>query len=300
LPIALFANPRSGSGRAATLAAQTESALRRAGHTVNRFDLGPGLPPVDMHQAVSGATAAVAAGGDGTVRSLASACITTCVPLYHLPSGNENLFAREFGMDRDPATLVAALRRDRITRCDVGTYTRGSHQPDGHFLLMASIGPDASVCHRLQATRTKGIGHWAYLGPVIAEFQEPSLTRLRICCDGRPIAHGRGMVVIANCRQYGMRIDPCHTASITDGLLDVAFIPADTAIDALIALTHLRLRVTAPDIVRATGSRVRIEMAARAFVQVDGEPEGYGDSRPPQQVVECAVKHHALPVLDAR
>jgi diacylglycerol kinase (ATP) len=307
LPVAVFANPRSGSGRAARLAEDAESALRAAGHTVSRFDVGPGLPPIDLAAAVAGATVAVAAGGDGTVRSLAPACIGADVPIYHLPSGNENLFAREFGMDRDPETLVRALRRYRVTSCDVGTckHEQGGEAADNLFLLMASIGPDAGVCHRLDATRTRGIGHRAYFGPIYAEFQEPAITRLRIWCDGQggegaAVAEGRGMVVVANCRQYGMRIDPCHRASTTDGLFDVAFIPADTAVDAFVALARLRFRMPAPDIVRATGSRVRIDMGAGAKVQLDGEAEGLGRPSPPHQVVEFSMRHRVLPVLDAR
>lgn len=306
MPVALFANPRSGSGRAARLADETESALRAAGHTVNRFGVGPGLPPIDMTAAVAGATVAVAAGGDGTVRSLAPACIAANVPIYHLPSGNENLFAREFGMDRGPQTLVRALGRYRVTSCDVGTCTRerrddgGGQAADNHFLLMASIGPDAGVCHRLDATRTRGIGHRAYFGPVYAEFQDPAITRLRIWCDGRATAEGRGMVVVANCRQYGMRIDPCHRASTTDGLFDVAFIPADTAVDAVVALARLRFRMPAPDIVRATGSSIRVEMGPGAKVQLDGEAEGLGRPSTPHQVIEFSMRHSILPVLDAR
>lgn len=304
MPVALFANPRSGSGRAARLADDAESALRAAGHTVSRFHVGPGLPPVDMAAAITGMSAAIAAGGDGTVRSLAPACISTGVPIYHLPSGNENLFAREFGMGRDPATLVAALRRGRVTRCDVGSYSHreGGGTPDGIFLLMASIGPDASVCHRLHVTRTRAVGHRAYLGPIAAEFQDPALSRLRIWSDGggQPVAEGRGMVVVANCRQYGMRIDPCRRASMTDGLFDVAFIPADTAVDALVALARLRVRMPSPDIVRTTGSRIRIEIGAGARFQIDGEAEELSNDSTPQQVVEFAVLQSVLPILDAR
>ena len=322
MAVALFANPRSGSGRAARLAGDAEVVLRAAGHRVTRYNVGPGLPPVDTAAALAGATVAVAAGGDGTVRSLAPACIATRTPIYHLPSGNENLFAREFGMDRNPATLVRALRRARVTMCDVGTYTRESAATDetragsdtlddrALFLLMASIGPDAGVCHRLHATRAKGSGgsdHRAYLSPIYHEFQAPSITRLRISCDGNlePAAAGRGMVVIANCRQYGLRIDPCPLASNTDGLLDAAFIPADTAVDAVAALARLRFRCPTPDIVRLRARRIRVEFEGATthpspLHQVDGEADVLDHADMPKQAIEYAVKDGVLPVLDAR
>ncbi|QKK09344.1 MAG: hypothetical protein HND58_15050 [Planctomycetota bacterium] len=53
----------------------------------------------------------VAVGGDGTVYHALPQLLRSKTPVYHAPAGNENLFAREFGMTANPATLLGALKR---------------------------------------------------------------------------------------------------------------------------------------------------------------------------------------------
>lgn len=247
--------------------------------TVDRLQVGYRSQPIDLERAIAGADAAVVAGGDGTVLSVAPACVSTGVPLYHLPTGNENLFAREFGMDTNPARLVWALQRGRVARCDVGRCSwngasaASSPRLSSPFLLMASIGPDAGVVHRLHATRTKAVGHRAYVQPILDELASPAVSRVKVWCDGatEPVIDGRGMLVVANCRQYALRVDPSPRANPCDGLLDACFIPAETAVDALAALVRLRLRRGCPDLVRARAQRMAVEIEPVSRLQLDGE-----------------------------
>lgn len=272
--------------------------LRAAGVTVTRADVGPGLPPLDTGL-INSADVVAVAGGDGTVLSVAPACAATGVPIYHLPAGNENLFARQFGGSRDPARLLWALDRRRVTRCDVGQCVRNRRSNPAPFLLMASIGPDAGVCHRLHASRTRASGYNAYIGPIIDEFGCPALARVKVWCDGRPIIDARGMLVVANCRQYAFRMDPCPDADINDGQLDIAFVPADTSIDALVGLARLRLRCPGPDLIRARGRLIRIESDSTARLQVDGEASDWQPEGGPA-TIELSVLQSHLPILDAR
>lgn len=308
--VALFANPRSGSGRALQQAQAVTAHLQSAGITVKRHDIGPGLPPVDPITALAAApgpraappAAMIVAGGDGTVRSLAAAAIATGVPLYHLPSGNENLFAREFAMTARPERVLAALFRGKVTAIDAGEARwRGSDTPIP-FYLMASIGPDAGVCHRLDATRTKAVGHRAYTGPIAHEFVEPAIHRLQVSADGRKVIDARGMLVVANCRQYAMRIDPCPQADPTDGRLDLAFIPGETATDILNTLIRLRLRHPPPELIRASGHTIQITLPPKAMLQVDGEAASMPPLEKAQEstILTLTTRQGVFPVLDAR
>jgi diacylglycerol kinase family enzyme len=287
------------------LADRTGEALGRAGMAVDRLDVGPGLAPLDLVGAITGADAVAVAGGDGTVLSVAKACVATGVPIYHLPAGNENLFSREFGSSRDPARLLLALRRRKLAHCDVGTcawLNAGGDQRNTPFpfLLMASIGPDASVVHRLHSSRKEAVGHYAYIRPICDELAAPALSRVRVWCDGRLAVSGRGMVVVANCKHYALGMNPCADADPQDGLLDVAFIPADTSIDAIAGLLRLRVRCPGADMVRDRGARVRLEMESGARVQVDGEAvEGVSDGDG-WRTMELSATRGILPVLDAR
>src|SRR5262245_9372375 len=107
--IVFLSNPRSGRGLSRWALSTIPAALRRAGHDVT--DLAVGESHDRLAGVLAGAGALVLAGGDGTVHRAASDAITSAVPIYHVPCGNENLFAREFGMDRRVATLTGALER---------------------------------------------------------------------------------------------------------------------------------------------------------------------------------------------
>src|SRR5678815_1398252 len=112
--------------------------------------------------------------------------------------------------------------RSQVLDVDVGVVTiAGTEVP---FVLMCSLGPDASVMRRLDEARRGPISHLSYIRPILAELRDPCLPRVTIEVDGKRVVDGQtGMVVIANSRQYAIRIDPAYKASMTDGLLDMVF-----------------------------------------------------------------------------
>ena len=111
------------------------------------------------------ARALVVVGGDGAVRLAAEPAIRTQTPLYHFPYGTENLFSREFGMDRCVQTLLGALERNEPRLIDVGVVNGRT------FLLMVSVGYDAEVVHDLAGRRGSSLSPWSYLGPSIRQLR---------------------------------------------------------------------------------------------------------------------------------
>jgi diacylglycerol kinase family enzyme len=213
------------------------------------------------------------AGGDGSVLRAAPAAIAAGVPVYHIPCGNENLFAREFRMDSSVQTLRRALDRRAVQKVDVGRVA-GPEGDGGPFLIMCSLGPDASVIHRLDRVRTRALGHLAYMGPVLQELMAPSFPRLRVRVDGREVVDGRGILLVGNSRQYALRMDPAVRASMSDGLLDVVFLPCEGRAGALAWGLRCRLgRQSAHSkLVYVQGREIEIEPAeGEAVYQVDGE-----------------------------
>jgi diacylglycerol kinase (ATP) len=306
VPVVLVGNSRSGRGVARRLFQRLHDRLEAAGFPVIPLALGdPGFTGLDRYNPARfrGATALVACGGDGTVNALAAAAARTATPLYHIPTGNENLFARSFRMTRDPAQLVRALQTRRVIMTDTAACADGG-RPEHQFLIMLGVGPDASVIRRLHAARTRAIGHLAYAEPIVRETLAPCLPRLQIAVDGTPLVHDRqGWLIVGNHRHYASRVDFASHATPTSGDLDVIFMPARNLRDCLnwVCRARLRLHRRDPRLINAFGRRVEITSADPAFAyQVDGEaPEAAGNTGPPPgpRSLVVTLNPRALPVL---
>ena len=173
-------------------------------------------------------------------------------------------------MTRDPATLEAALRESRTATADVATCNGRA------FLIMCSMGPDASIIHRMHAARNGPIRRLSYTPHVIGEALRPSIPRVTVTVDGRRVVDAaRGLLIVANSRQYAVRIDPAHRADMHDGLLDVVFLPCTSSIGAVgwVALSRLRLHTRMRGARHARGGEVEVEAheGSAMKVQIDGE-----------------------------
>lgn len=217
-------NPKSGRGKAAPLADVFEAAVRTDGHSVVRFLIGSSQPAdlaglIDAHEVV------VVFGGDGTIHRLLPMMMGRAGAVYQAPMGTENLFARQFGMNRDPELLRRSLAAMVIAEVDVGA---ANGRP---FVLMCSAGPDASVVRRLSAGRRGAIRHSSYIAPIINEFFQPTLGPFSLEVDGRTVLESQqGVVFIGNSPMYALGLNPAREADMTDGMLDVVFLPARSSI----------------------------------------------------------------------
>ncbi|QYK47823.1 MAG: NAD(+)/NADH kinase [Phycisphaeraceae bacterium] len=291
----ILMNSASGKGGSNALGPRIAEALRAAGHEPASVPIGPA-----WEREAEGRNLIVACGGDGTVNAAASVALERDIPIYHIPRGTENLFAREFGMKPDAASLVRAIERWNVRRFDSGVCA-GAGAHDRAFMLMCSVGFDADVLHALAARRSGPISHASYVRPVVSCLLRPSIRALRIEADGRTIVDGvRGNVVVSNCRRYALGIDPSPNASMTDGHLDMFFAPSSSSARTLAwlaiglaGLTHLSRRI-----VRARAREIRISSstsgnALHAF-QLDGEAASLDRAHGP---LVLSVRERALPVL---
>lgn len=287
MTVLLLANPRSGRGLANTTRERYRAALANAGIRAEPIGLdaagdpgiGPGLPSP---------RAVVVFGGDGTVRHAAEWASSAAVPLFHVPLGNENLFARGFGMTRNPEQLILALRRYRVRRIDIGRINGTA------FVIMASCGIDAAVIRRVERSRRRAVGHLAYIGPISAEIVDPSIPTVTLIADGiRRINVRRGTLIVANAPEYAARLDVARSASPTDGFLDVVFMPHDTALGALGWAARCWGRLCERRAVHARATMLKVETSPDAPWQLDGEHI----STPASGVSTITIEPESLPVL---
>ncbi len=295
--VLVILNAHSGRGNAS-------DAVARAMHEMLGSRASPRLLPVDradptafmrrFREAIPRSDVLVVAGGDGTLHHSLPVVVGTQVPVYHIPLGTENLFAREFDCCRDPRRLLRAVLNRQSRAVDVGLAATDGGPPTP-FALMASVGPDAGVIRRLHASRTGAITHLSYIQPIWQELLEPSLPAMTIEADGRVlVSNTRGMLIVANSRQYGGRLDPARDAKVDDGLLDVVFFPATSgpAAGLWMLRSFVGVHATHPAAVTARARRIVVSSSTPMVHQMDGEL----GTRPAHQL-EFTVQPRALRVL---
>ena len=244
------------------------------------------MDAADLCQKAREADAVVVAGGDGTVRSVAGQLVGMAAPLAIVPTGTENLAAREHGFMVRLPVLLAALEARQVREVDVGVVNGES------FLVMASVGMDASVVEVVQASRRGPITRWSYAWPVVQQVVSWRGTGCRVVVDGKVAFQGAGQVVVANSPHYAARLNPVRWADAADGRLDVLVLPAASSV----GLAWWAGRMVLPGwdgrgAVRAAGQRVTVELDAPVPVQVDGDPA------PAAAKLDLLVRPRALRLL---
>ncbi|MEY4119305.1 MAG: hypothetical protein RLZZ116_2633 [Planctomycetota bacterium] len=279
MQVVIAYNPVSGRGRAEAVAAMLSAALDRAGIASSRVASRRDDACAWLRPTLVGADALVVVGGDGAVRAAAPEAAREGVPIWQVPLGTENLFARHFRMDADPARLARALRARRVREIDLGVVEldAGAEMPDrAHFAIMASVGFDADVVHALARTRMGSIAHASYVPVMLECLGSWRPAELAWEIDGEREWLGHGIVVVGNLPEYGVRLNPTPDARCDDGLLDAVFLPAESPLEAIAWMPLLRARLHGrhPAVRFRRGARVRIEADSAARVQVDGDAVG--------------------------
>jgi diacylglycerol kinase (ATP) len=283
--IALIINPRAGSGRAALVAQRLESLLKDLGCQPVASFVHPrerDTTTASTRAALEGAHAVAIVGGDGTLHHSLPELLHARVPVYHVPLGTENLFARALRTHHTRDLARAANRLHTLARThahqhlDVLQLTSGEHRCAA--AIMCTVGPDASVVHRLARVRTGAISHASYIAPALREAFAPHLPSLTVIADGVQLASSEpGWLVVANLPHYARGINPCRNARATDAQLDVAFFPARSAASVLAwyarcaARMQLEADSSLPGARAARARSVTISASAPIIAQADGD-----------------------------
>lgn len=262
-------NPTSGSGGGAQQVKVLIRRLRELGFRVrlfadrDRFDAF-----VNAAEQLPLIRCLVAAGGDGTIASLANR--HSGFPIATLPLGTENLMARHLRIPRCGET-VARLILDGATR-EFDTGVCNGQQ----FLLMCSVGLDSDVVRRLHATRRGNIRHFSYLKPILLSLLDYPFPKLRVVSnDGTELCEGTH-VIVTNAPEYGFQMPFCPDADPHDGQLDVrVFRGAGRLATFLHAVrTRLGFRDRESELTRFRATDIEIRTDSAAVAQADGDPAG--------------------------
>ena len=248
----------------------------------------------------AGCRLVVCAGGDGTVREVATALAGTEVPLAIIPTGTGNFLARNLGLPRDVREAVNTAISGRRQKIDVGSVKIAGKVRD--FTVACGVGFDATVMRR---TTSRAKGRWGGLAYVANAIREAGTIRNvphELTLDGVRSTTDAAQVFVANLG----RIPPGHKVpgvQPTDGLLDVFVVRASGPIPALLAGWEA-IRHARPGRPRGSGSRrlgrgrlfrtqareIRIETKPARQVELDGNVVG-------TTPLEISVRPSALTVM---
>lgn len=181
------------------------------------------------------ASVVVAAGGDGTVRAVATTLAGTTTPMALLPLGTGNLLARNLDLSiSDPREMVRTALTGKDRAIDVGWVRTELRSDDEHaeqaladetehiFLVIAGIGLDANMVAGTDEELKSRIGWMAYFVAALRHILGRRVDfRLRIGDSHRDEHLKARTIMVANCGKLPVGVTLLPDAKLDDGWLDL-------------------------------------------------------------------------------
>lgn len=176
-----------------------------------------------------GASLVIAAGGDGTVRSVVTGVMHSGVPLGIVPRGTGNLLARNLDIPLGQTEALATVFGGRDRRLDVLDVSLGK----GHHeisTVMCGMGWDAAMMDVSEAVKAR-FGWGAYAVQAAKTVRDHPI-RLRVQVDDGPEStYYARTCLIANVGTLVGGLELLPESEPDDGLLEVMVFEPTTAVD---------------------------------------------------------------------
>lgn len=262
-------NPNAGGSRHALLG----EVIRRLhaldwGVTLRQAGCDRTAKRIAHHLAHEGAfDVIVAAGGDGTIRSVAAGLRGSAVPLGIIPLGTGNVMAHEIGLRRNAQEIAAYLTGG----CWMAI--RGALANGEPFFLMAGVGLDASTVAALNPALKRWAGKLAYVFPLLKAFLAP-LPRLNVQVDGNECRASWAVICKASHFAGGFVLSPGSSILIPG--LSIVMSTARTRAGLLADMLAVGIGrpLWAPNLIFRRCQKAAVRASDPVAVQVDGESFG--------------------------
>jgi YegS/Rv2252/BmrU family lipid kinase len=209
----------------------------------------------------------IAAGGDGTVHSVASGLVGSDKILGVLPLGSGNGFAKEFGFRLNVRSLLSDIKKAESVNIDVIEIN------EKLCLNVAGIGLDSFVAHSFSTLKLRGF--LPYVALTFKTFLQLRPFHVKIKIDGEEtISEKLFVLTIANTRQFGNYAFIAPKALPNDGKIDLVLIkPFPKILGSIFIIRLFTKRINKSKYVRhiQTDKEIVIETEETRF-HIDGEP----------------------------
>ena len=218
----------------------------------------------------NGSKVLVAAGGDGTVNTVAAFALKLKLPLGIVPIGSYNHFAKDLKLPMKTAEAVAVIAVGKTTAVDVGTLNSRL------FLNLASLGIYPHLVHiRHKASRVLGKHLGNALGVASAGIW-PLQYDLDFTIDGKRLSRRASLVVVANNSYQTGRTGFTNRTELNRGWLSLYIIKAGHPwqVVRLTIKSYLGKTDADPDFEEYTAKRISItpkRIRGRIPIALDGE-----------------------------
>jgi diacylglycerol kinase family enzyme len=213
-PIPVIVNATSGLGNGPRQVEQLQEIFRKAGLQARIITVRSGseIRSVVKAAARDQPSMIVAAGGDGTVSTVAALLKDTAIPLGVLPMGTLNHFAKDMRIPVDLEQAVATLATGEVTEVDVG-------EVNGRvFVNNSSLGiyPDIVRERKRQQARLGRGKRWALFWATLTALRRHPFLHVTLHLDGVARTYRAPFVFVGN-NEYRME---GFNIGLRDGLRD--------------------------------------------------------------------------------
>ena len=228
----------------------------------------------------AGVRLVVAAGGDGTVRTVAEQLAGTDVALGVMPLGTGNLLARNLDLpinDIEECLRIALTgRQRRIDTVDVRLTHEDGARTRQTFTVIGGAGYDADIMGDTK-DELKDMAGWLAYSEAGMRHLRGRRHEVSITLDGGAVQRFKvRSVMVANCGMLTGGMELLPEAKLDDGLLDVLVLSPRHALDwvRIAAKTLTRHRASIPVMHTEQAQRVQVRFAEPMSSQLDGDATG--------------------------
>lgn len=204
----------------------------------------------------------IAAGGDGTVRMVASHLLNTGIPMGILPAGSANGMAAELCLPQDMEQAINVIVNGVVKEIDVIRVN------DDICIHLGDIGLNALLVRNFERQGVRG--KLGYARAVLKTLYHRQLMEVYIDNGDISVQRNAFMIVLANARMYGTGACINPDGELGDGIFEVVILRRLSVLELLKMLfRHRPFNPEKTEIIKAR--KVIISTRKRAHFQVDGE-----------------------------
>ena len=209
----------------------------------------------------------IAAGGDGTLSSVAEVACHGKLPLGIVPLGTGNAFARDLRLPLDVEGAVETIATGRVQLVDVAFANKSA------FLNVVTSGLSSAIVDALD-NRQKRIWGWiAYLLALVRTSKTVKPFEITLTADGIVYKEFAWQLVVANGNWHGLGFQMHGDANVSDGYLHAYVVKSAAHRSKWHTLRSLWTgsQRQADEILALKAREFDIEFSRERIVNIDGE-----------------------------